>query len=185
MSFANRLKDARRVCGLSQEELAERLDVSRQAVGKWEQGLAYPEVEKLLALCAALNVSMDALMCDELPQSCRSTAAATAPSESILIPAENGVKLVRCINIVCSQPYKTRKGPKYALFGVTGYTPFWGPHNSLLGWYADETSVQREIQAIRDAMRRGDPDYTLQYAAQVRRRFGRIELKENHPNEQG
>ena len=36
MSFAERLKDARRICSLSQEELAERLDVSRQAVGKWE-----------------------------------------------------------------------------------------------------------------------------------------------------
>ena len=57
MSFAERLKDARRVCGLSQEELAERLDVSRQAVGKWEQGQAYPEMEKLIALCAVLNVS--------------------------------------------------------------------------------------------------------------------------------
>ena len=78
---------------------------------------------------------------------------------------------------VCSQPYKSRKGPKYALFGVTGYTPFWGPHNSLLGWYADEASVQREIRAIREAMRRGDPDYTLQYNAKVRRRFGMIELK--------
>ena len=39
----------------------------------------------------------------------------------------------------------------------------------------------KEIQAIREAMRRGDPDYTLQYAAQVRRRFGRIELKGESP----
>lgn len=177
MSFANRLKDARRVCGLSQEELAERLDVSRQAVGKWEQGQAYPEVEKLLALCAVLNVSADALLLDELPQECRKAAVSAAPSESILIQAENGINLVRCVNIVCSQPYKSRRGPKYALFGVTGYTPYWGPHNTLLGWYADEASVQREIQAIREAMCRGDPDYTLQFNTKVRRRFGRIELK--------
>lgn len=177
MSFAERLKDARRVCGLSQEELAERLDVSRQAVGKWEQGQAYPEMEKLIALCAVLNVSADMLLLDELPSDCRKAPAAAAPSESILIQAENGINLVRCINILCSQPYKSRRGPKYALFGVTGYTPFWGPHNSLLGWYADEASVQQEIQAIREAMRRGDPDYTLQYNTKVRRRFGRIELK--------
>ena len=176
MSFADRLKEARRAVGLSQEELAEQLDVSRQAVGKWEQGLAYPEVEKLLALCAALNVSMDALMHDELPPECRNAPASAAPSESILILAENGINLVRCVNIACSQPYKGRKWPKYALFGVSGYTPFWGPHNNLLGWYADEASIQREIQAIREAMRRGDPDYTLQYNAKVRRRLGRIEL---------
>lgn len=177
MSFAERLKDARRVCGLSQEELAERLEVSRQAVGKWEQGLAYPEVEKLLALCAALNVSADMLLLDELPPQCRRSTVSSTPSESILIQAENGINLVRCINIMCSQPYKSRRGPKYALFGISGYTPFWGPHNNLLGWYADEASIQQEMQAIRDAMRRGDPDYTLQYNAKVRRRFGMIELK--------
>lgn len=174
MSFADRLRDARRDCGLSQEELAERLDVSRQAVGKWEQGQTYPELEKLLALCSVLNVSADALLHDELPPQCRKTAAAAAPSESILILAENGINLVRCVNIVRSQPYKSRKGPKYALFGVSGYTPFWGPHNNLLGWYADEASIQREMQAIREAMRRGDPDYTLQYAVKVRRKLGRI-----------
>lgn len=179
MSFADRLKEARRVSGLSQEELAEQLAVSRQAVGKWEQGLAYPEVEKLLSLCAVLNVSLDALMEDELPQSCRRTAAAQAPAESILILAENGINLVRCVNVCCSQRYKTRRGPKYALFGVSGYTPFWGPHCNLLGWYADEASVQQEIQAIQEAMRRGEPDYKLQFNAQVRRRLGRIELTED------
>ena len=67
MSFADRLKEARRISGLSQEELAEQLDVSRLAGGKWEQGQSYPEVEKLLALCAVLNTSLDALMADELP----------------------------------------------------------------------------------------------------------------------
>lgn len=177
MSFADRLKEARRISGLSQEDLAEQLDVSRQAVGKWEQGQSYPEVEKLLTLCAVLNTSLDALMADELPKNCRTEINAPAPSESILIRAENGINLVRCINIQCSQPYKSRKGPKYALFGVSGYTPFWGPHNNLLGWYADEASVQAEINAIQEAMRRGDPDYSLQYNAKVRRRLGRIEIE--------
>ena len=177
MSFADRLKEARRISGLSQEDLAEQLDVSRQAVGKWEQGQSYPEVEKLIALCGVLNTSLDALMADELPKNCRTEIKAPAPSESILIRAENGINLVRCINIQCSQPYKSRKGPKYALFGVSGYTPFWGPHNNLLGWYADEASVQAEIKAIREAMRRGEADYTLQYAVKVRRRLGRIEIE--------
>ena len=176
MSFADRLKEARRICGLSQEELAEQLDVSRQAVGKWEQGQSYPEVEKLLALCGVLNTSLDALMADELPKNCRTEINAPAPSESILIRAENGINLVRCINVLCSQPYKSRRGPKYALFGVSGYTPFWGPHNNFLGWYADEASVQAEINAIQEAMRRGEADYTLQYNVQVRRRLGRIEV---------
>ena len=177
MSFADRLKEARRISGLSQEDLAEQLDVSRQAVGKWEQGQSYPEVEKLLTLCAVLNTSLDALMADELPKNCRTEINAPAPSESILIRAENGINLVRCINIQCSQPYKSRKGPKYALFGVSGHSALSGPHSVLLGWYADEASVQAEINAIQEAMRRGDPDYSLQYNAKVRRRLGRIEIE--------
>ena len=148
MSFADRLKEARRFSGLSQEELAEQLDVSRQAVGKWEQGQSYPEVEKLLALCGVLNTSLDALMADELPKNCRTEINAPAPSESILIPSENGTSLVRCINVQCSQPYKSRRGPKYALFGVSGHSDFWGPHNHFLGWYADEASVQAEIKSL-------------------------------------
>ena len=176
MSFADRLKDARRSCGLSQEDLAEQLDVSRQAVGKWEQGQSYPEVEKLLTLCGVLNTSLDALMADELPKNCRREINAPAPSESILIRAQNGTNLVRCINVQCSQPYKSRRGPKYALFGVSGHSITWGTQNTLLGWYADEASVQAEINAIQEAMRRGEADYTLQYSVKVRRRLGRIEM---------
>ena len=179
MSFADRLKEARRDCGLSQEELAEHLDVSRQAVGKWEQGQAYPEVEKLLTLCAVLNTSLDELMADALPGGCRSATNSPAPSESILILAENGINLVRCISIMCSKPYRNRAlEPKYALFGVTGYTPFWGQQNALLGWYADEESIQKEIKAIQQAMGCGRSEYTLQYAVKVRRRWGRIEVIE-------
>ena len=173
MSFADRLKDARRVCGLSQEELAEQLDVSRQAVGKWEQGQAYPEVEKLLTLCAVLNTSLDALMADELPESCHTVINSPTPSESILI---RGIHLVRCTSVMRSQSFRSRRGPKYFLYGVSGHSPFWGANNTLLGWYADEASVNAEISAIQEAMRRGEADYTLQYAVKVRRRLCRIEM---------
>ena len=177
MSFADRLKEYRRDRGFSQEDLAERLGVSRQAIGKWEQGQAYPEMEKMLALCAALHVSLDALMADELPEGCRPTTP--APAESILILSENGINLVRCISVMSSKPYRSRAlEPKYALFGVTSHTPFWGQHNTLLGWYMDEESIRKEISAIRDAMRCGQSEYTLQYAVKVRRRWGRIEVIE-------
>ena len=175
MSFADRLKEYRRDRGFSQEDLADLLDVSRQAIGKWEQGQAYPEVEKLLALCAALHVSMDALMVDELPEGC--CAPSPAPAESILILAENEKNLVRCISVMCSKPYKSRPmEPKYALFGITGYTAFEGRHSTLLGWYADEESIQQEIKAIQQAMLCAKGEYTLQYAVKVRRRWGRIEI---------
>ena len=173
MSFADRLRETRRICGLSQEELAEQLEVSRQAVGKWEQGQAYPEVEKLLTLCAVLNTSLDALMADELPKNCRTEIHAPTPSESILI---RGIHLVRCTSVMRSQSFRSRRGPKYFLYGVSGHSPFWGANNTLLGWYADEASVNAEISAIQEAMSRGDADYVLQYNVQVRRRWGRIEM---------
>lgn len=65
MSFADNLQSIRKEKKLSQEELAERIGVSRQAVSKWEQGSGYPETEKLLVLSKELNVSLDYLMLGE------------------------------------------------------------------------------------------------------------------------
>lgn len=62
MTFAQRLRKTRKEKGFSQEQLAERLEVSRQAVSKWESELAYPEAEKLIALSQVLEVSTDYLL---------------------------------------------------------------------------------------------------------------------------
>lgn len=51
----------RRKNGLSQEQLAEKIGVSRQAISKWEGGLSTPELDKLKALCECFQVSMDEL----------------------------------------------------------------------------------------------------------------------------
>ena len=66
MSFADNLQAVRKKNGLTQEALAEMLNVSRQAVSKWEQGEGYPEVEKLLVLSDKLDISLDELMGREL-----------------------------------------------------------------------------------------------------------------------
>lgn len=66
MSFAENLKSLRKERHISQEELAEIMGVSRQAVSKWEQGGGYPEMEKLLVLFKGLNVSLDYLMLGEV-----------------------------------------------------------------------------------------------------------------------
>ena len=62
MSFAENLKQLRKDKHLSQEELADILAVSRQAVSKWEQGIGYPEVETLLLLSNKLHISLDSVM---------------------------------------------------------------------------------------------------------------------------
>jgi len=66
MKFAERLQELRKSNGLSQEQLAEKLNVSRQAVSKWESGQGYPEMEKTLQLCDLFNVGLDYLMRDTI-----------------------------------------------------------------------------------------------------------------------
>lgn len=62
MNFGKNLQDFRKARGMSQEELAEKMGVSRQAIGKWESGSGYPEAEKLIELCEVLDCNMDALV---------------------------------------------------------------------------------------------------------------------------
>ena len=62
MSFAENIQYLRKRDKLTQEELAEKLDVSRQSVSKWETGEAFPETEKLILLCDTFDVKMDDLM---------------------------------------------------------------------------------------------------------------------------
>ncbi len=62
MSFGEKLASLRKEHNLSQEELANKLNVSRQAVSKWESNNAYPETEKIVAICKLFNSSMDELI---------------------------------------------------------------------------------------------------------------------------
>jgi transcriptional regulator with XRE-family HTH domain len=62
MSFGNRLYELRKSRNISQEELAELLDVSRQSISKWENDKAYPEMTRLLYMSDYFGVSLDYLM---------------------------------------------------------------------------------------------------------------------------
>ena len=62
MAFSEKLYELRKKRGLSQEELAEALDVSRQAISMWESGRAMPEAGKLLTVSEYFGVSLDELM---------------------------------------------------------------------------------------------------------------------------
>lgn len=66
MKLSEKIMILRKKQGWSQEELAERLDVSRQAVSKWESDQATPDVEKILRMSQIFGVSTDALLKDEV-----------------------------------------------------------------------------------------------------------------------
>ena len=58
----------RRKAGLSQEQLAEQLAVTRQTISKWEGGHSVPDLEKLQAMCRVFGVTLDELTGTESPQ---------------------------------------------------------------------------------------------------------------------
>lgn len=62
MSFGENLQFLRKQKNITQEQLAERLEVSRQSVSKWESSQSYPEMEKLLQICSMFHCNMDTLM---------------------------------------------------------------------------------------------------------------------------
>lgn len=67
MEFNNKLYNLRKQKGLSQEELANRLNVSRQTVSKWEVGDSTPDMEKLIAISDLFEISLDELVMDKAP----------------------------------------------------------------------------------------------------------------------
>lgn len=66
MILADKIIRMRKKCGWSQEELADKLDVSRQAVSKWESGNSIPDMEKIVNMSNLFGVSTDFLLKDEL-----------------------------------------------------------------------------------------------------------------------
>ncbi|MBP5358397.1 MAG: helix-turn-helix transcriptional regulator [Treponema sp.] len=65
MNFAEKLKTLRKQKSISQEQLAEKIHVSRQAITKWESGNGIPDIENLLAISSIFNESIDSLLSEE------------------------------------------------------------------------------------------------------------------------
>lgn len=72
MSLSENLYNLRKKQNISQEELAEKLNVSRQAVSKWESGNGYPETEKIISICEIFDCSMDELVKGKISQDIKS-----------------------------------------------------------------------------------------------------------------
>ena len=81
MALSEKIYALRKKSGLSQEQLAEHLGVSRQAISKWESGQSIPESDKLLAISSYFEVSLDFLMKDETSVSESQEDASPAPND--------------------------------------------------------------------------------------------------------
>lgn len=184
MSFADNLQSIRKEKKLSQEELAEKIGVSRQAISKWEQGSGYPETEKLLTLAQELNVSLDYLMLGEIKVTENNKTEIVshniiAPTGKITIKSYDGKTIINCYKVMASKVmFKARSDePQYWLIGVNSGA-FWGEQSIVLGWYKDEKTIKKEMDEIAAAINYGVPVYELRYASKVKNKVCRVKIDE-------
>ena len=182
MGFADNLKSIRQERHISQEELAEIIGVSRQAVSKWEQGSGYPEMEKLLVLSKEINVSLDYLMLGEIKSTENNKTLSNnviVPTGKITIKSYDGKSIVNCYKVLASHVmYKAKNNePKYWLIGVNSGA-FWGEKSIILGWYADEEKIKKEMDEIAESIKNGVAAYELKYAVKVKNKMLRVKIDE-------
>jgi len=116
MEFNERIAAARRAAGLTQEQLGERVGVTRQAVSKWEAGTAMPDALTAARLCDALNVSADYLLLG------KGETVPSAPEPAALLPDECpccGREVSGSVCTACGYELPTTppRGPRYAIVG--------------------------------------------------------------------
>ncbi len=66
MKIGDKIAHLRTLAGISQEQLAEKIDVSRQSVSKWEMNQALPQIDKVLLLCEIFGITADELLRDKM-----------------------------------------------------------------------------------------------------------------------
>lgn len=107
IEIANRLTNLRKEKGLSQEQLAESLGISRQAVSKWERAEASPDTDNLIELARLYNVSIDYLVC--LKQEKEEKDKVEGNEEKILITDD----IVDTIELKDNQSFSDNKYHKF------------------------------------------------------------------------
>lgn len=175
MSFGNNLRLIRKEKGLTQEQLAEMLNVSRQAVSKWESDIGYPETEKLIIIAKELGISLDYLMDNVPPKKSENdkvrtdkTVVAPIGENKIVIKMFDGRRTVNCLSVEYSKiAFPAKNEPPYILCGVDR-VGFFGAHSVILGWYDDEDSVKRELDDIVSALDNGERVYELKYYTDIK-----------------
>lgn len=167
MSFGENLQTIRKKNRLSQEGLAEMLEVSRQAVSKWELGEGYPEVDKLLILSKKLNISLDSLLAGE---NTTTFSEENKPSDTIRIFSPHEGVSINASRVIRSQQFRGGKNsPKFALFASDGNDmSFGGAQNTFLAWYKNLEDVTNEIAEIQTALETGTASYTLKYSVKCK-----------------
>ena len=98
MDFSEKLLTLRKSRDLTQEQLAERLDVSRQSISKWESGQAMPELDKIIALSDIFEVTTDYLLRpSEIDELSVKTQILAKQQEQMLIREKRRSQITQCV----------------------------------------------------------------------------------------
>ena len=197
MSFGENLKAIRKKRGVTQEQLAQTLNVSRQSISKWESNASYPESEKLILIAKELDVSLDYLLLnsksEDMAELSNDTTidnkvtlksntegvAVSVPNGKIAITSFNNNSIVQCISVKSSKILAPAKNePPYLLLGVDKITLL-GEHSVILAWYETLDEVQKEIAEISKAIENKKLTYSLKYYSNIEFKgfFGRASRK--------
>ena len=102
MTIGEKITRLRTCANMSQEQLSERISVSRQSVSKWEMDQALPQIDKVLQLCEIFNISTDELLIDKI--TLKNTDAATPSGNKYF--GTDGFRGEANVNLTSMQAYK-------------------------------------------------------------------------------
>lgn len=118
MNLADRIQQLRKRKGISQEELADRIGVSRQAVSKWESGQTSPDLEKIVLLSEFFEVTTDYLLKGVSP-----AQAQTVPTQ--IEPAQTGPDQTASVQSAPGAQIFTMAGSALNLIGLIAAAMIW------------------------------------------------------------
>lgn len=166
--FSENLKKLRTNKGLSQEQLSEIIDVSRQSISKYESGVTQPSFDKLIAIAKYFDVSIDFLLLSE-----NNNNSATVKSDKITITSHLD-SLKTFASVASYYAFTISKiigsnanGPQAVVWG-TYDSGLFGDKRQMLAYYRSFEDAKKEISSINDAMQQGQTNYDLQYFVNVR-----------------
>lgn len=161
MKFGDNLRELRKARGLTQEDLAQMLNVSRQAVSKWEYNDGYPEMEKMVELSDYLGVSIDSLVKGDATK--RIVATPNQNNQKISIVGWDG-NLYYVDEIFTTEIILPAKNePKYLITVPNGSSFLGEKIKNILAYYKTVEDRNKEAEEIINAIKNGESKYELKY----------------------
>lgn len=173
MSLGEKIYKLRTESGMSQETLAEKLQVSRQSISKWETDSAVPELGKVVALSEIFGVSTDYLLKENSPEPKPEPANPQAVpvidgNRAILVKTYDGKSVYTCYKFSISPFAFPSKDEPACLINCTYERRLFGDRTAILGYYETQEDAVKEIEEIHAAMAAGQTFYELKYFVKVK-----------------